>query len=82
MLTFGSELLRDQPGAAGDASLVSYLCGEGDEDRQRFRDELLGTTVDDFRAFADVLAQVAMQGRVVVLGSAEAIVAAGAEEGG
>jgi Zn-dependent M16 (insulinase) family peptidase len=64
------------PDARGYTSMVRYLCGEGDEDRQRFRDELLNTTAGDFLAFADVLQRVQEQGSVVVIGSPEAIAAA------
>jgi hypothetical protein len=45
---------------------VRYLIGERDEDRQRFRDELLRTTAGDFRAFAAVLERVSEQGSVVL----------------
>lgn len=61
------------PDAKGYSSMVRYLLGESDEDRQRFRDQLLGTTAADFLAFADVLDAVAQQGRVVVMGSQEAV---------
>src|SRR5690606_35397647 len=61
------------PDAKGYTSLVRYLVGETDESRQQARDEVLGTTAADFRAFADVLDAVAAQGRVVVLGSQEAL---------
>ncbi len=61
------------PDAKGFTSLVRYLVGETDESRQQARDEVLGTTAADFRAFADVLDAVAAQGRVVVLGSQEAL---------
>ena len=62
-----------------DAQLARYLVGETDEQRQQTRDEVLGTTAADFRAFADVLDAVRREGRVVVLGSAEALAAANAE---
>jgi presequence protease len=64
------------PDAKGHTSMVRYLIGETDEQRQQFRDEVLGTTVADFHAFADVLTAVAAQGRIVVLGSQDAIQAA------
>ena len=34
-----------------------YLAGESDDIRQRRRDEILGASVADFRAFADALAE-------------------------
>lgn len=61
------------PDAKGYTSLVRHLLGESDESRQQTRDEVLGTTAADFRAFADVLDAVAAQGRVVVLGAQEAL---------
>jgi Zn-dependent M16 (insulinase) family peptidase len=70
------------PDAKGYSSMVQYLIGESDEERQRLRDEVLSTTLTNFRAFADVLRQVSAEGRVVVMGSQEAIDAANAERGG
>ncbi len=67
------------PDAKGYTALARYLVGETDEQRQQTRDEVLGTTAADFRAFADVLDAVRREGRVVVLGSAEALAAANAE---
>lgn len=61
------------PDAKGWSSLVRYLVGETDEARQQMRDQVLSTTAEDFRQFADVLAAAAEQARVVVLGSGEAI---------
>lgn len=61
------------PDAKGWSSLVRYLAGETDEVRQRMRDEVLSTTVADFRRFAGVLSAAASQARVVVLGSNDAI---------
>jgi Zn-dependent M16 (insulinase) family peptidase len=61
------------PDAKGYTSMVRHLVGEEDEDRQRLRDEVLSTTRKDFADFAGVLQQVADQGRVVVMGSQEAI---------
>jgi len=64
------------PDAKGHTSLVRHLLGESDELRQQIREEVLSTTADDFRRFADVLDQVAATGDVVVLGSPDAIDAA------
>jgi Zn-dependent M16 (insulinase) family peptidase len=66
------------PDAKGYTSMVRYLIGESDEDRQRLRDQVLGTTAKDFAALAEVLERVNENGRVVVLGSQEAIAAANA----
>ena len=46
------------PDAKGNTSLVRYLFGESEAERQRLRDEVLGTTVADFVALADVLERV------------------------
>jgi len=67
------------PDAKGWSSLVRYLVGETDEARQQMRDQVLSTTAEDFRQFADVLAAAAEQARVVVLGSGEAIAQANGE---
>jgi Zn-dependent M16 (insulinase) family peptidase len=61
------------PDAKGFTSLVRYLTGATDEARQKMRDEILTTTVADFREFADVLARFNDAGLVKVLGSEPAI---------
>lgn len=70
------------PDAKGFVSLRRYLLGETDERLQRLRDEILSARVEDFRALGAALAQLAATGRVVVMGSPEAIAAANAERGG
>ncbi|MDZ7288955.1 MAG: insulinase family protein [candidate division KSB1 bacterium] len=67
------------PDAKGFTSMVRYLVGDTDEERQKMRDEVLATTVTDFRKFGEVLQQVNQHGIVVVLGSPAAIEAANAE---
>ena len=67
---------RDQymlPDAKGFTSLKRTLSGVSDEYRQRIRNEVLATTVGDFASFGEVLDNVARAGRVVVLGSEDAI---------
>ena len=61
------------PDAKGYTSLMYYLTGESDEDRQQMREEVLGTSEADFRALADVLDRLNATGEVVVLGSADAM---------
>ncbi|MBN1847596.1 MAG: insulinase family protein [Deltaproteobacteria bacterium] len=61
------------PDAKGYTSMVRYLSGETDEDRQRIREEVLGTTVSDFKAFSGVLDSVKNNGLVKILGSQSAI---------
>ncbi|MFP3869365.1 MAG: insulinase family protein [Syntrophobacteria bacterium] len=70
------------PDARGYTSMVRYLSGETDEERQRLREQVLTTTVAEFRAFADVLDAVKESGLVKVLGSAGAIEKAAAEHQG
>lgn len=43
------------PDAKGYTDLARYLTGQTSEKRQKLRDELLSTTADDFREFADFL---------------------------
>ncbi len=67
---------RDQymlPDAKGFTSLKRTLSGVTDEYRQRIRDEVLATNASDFASFAEILDSVARAGRVVVLGSEDAI---------
>ncbi|MBN1581195.1 MAG: insulinase family protein [Anaerolineae bacterium] len=70
------------PDAKGYTSMVRYLIQESDEERQRYREQVLSTTVDDFKALADVLEKVNEKALVVVLGSQEAIEKANEEKGG
>jgi presequence protease len=69
------------PDAKGYTSMVRYLLGESDATRQQTRDEILNTTAQDFRRFAEVLDEVKTQGRVVVMGSAGAVEVANASKG-
>jgi hypothetical protein len=62
--------------------MVRHLIGRSEAERQQYREEILATTATDFKAFAEVLAEVNQAGNVVVLGSQEAIQAANAERGG
>jgi presequence protease len=69
------------PDAKGYTSLMRYLTHDGDDVRQRMREEILATSSADFTRFADLLAQVNTQGSVVVLGSQDAIEKANAARG-
>jgi len=69
------------PDAKGYTSMQRYLVGDTDAARQKRRDEILATTVADFRSFGEVLGRVAEQGSVVVLGSQSGLEAAKAEHG-
>ncbi len=70
------------PDAKGYTALVRHLVGITDEWRQAFREQLLDTQESDFHALADALEAVAQEGKVAVIGSAEALRAAGEELGG
>jgi presequence protease len=61
------------PDAKGFTSMVRYLLDRTDEERQQYREEVLNTTVSDFRAFANVLENVNQKGHVVVMGSPNTI---------
>ncbi len=67
------------PDAKGYTSMARYLAGDTDEGRQLWRDQVLSTSVRDFRSFGDVLEQVKEAGYVVVLGSPDALAKANAE---
>ncbi|MGA2125267.1 MAG: insulinase family protein [Xanthobacteraceae bacterium] len=67
------------PDAKGWSSLARHLIGDTEEVLQRRREEILSAGAADFRRFADALDEVAAHGRVVVLGSEQAIAAATAE---
>jgi hypothetical protein len=70
------------PDARGYTSMQRYLVGDTDESRQRLRDQVLSTSLADFRAFGEVLDRVVEAGRVVVLGSKDAIDSANASRTG
>jgi Zn-dependent M16 (insulinase) family peptidase len=70
------------PDAKGFVSMQRHLIGDTDAARQRMREEILSTTAADIRSFGDAMAQVAAKGRIVVLGSEQAIESANAERPG
>jgi Zn-dependent M16 (insulinase) family peptidase len=70
------------PDAKGFASLIRHLRGDTDEARQRMRDEILGTTADDFKAMARFIKEIAAKGIVKLLGAPSAIEAARQERPG
>ncbi len=61
------------PDAKGSTAMIRLLLGDDDAYRQRIRDEVLGTTLADFHAFGDVLAQLAARGAVVAMGGEAAM---------
>ncbi|MCS7087820.1 MAG: insulinase family protein [Thermoflexales bacterium] len=64
------------PDAKGYTAMVRWLTGETDEFRQRLRDEVLSTAREDFVRFAEVADALRAHGRVVVMGSAQALTSA------
>jgi hypothetical protein len=67
------------PDMRGYVSMLRHFAGDSEEVRQKMRDQILGTTASDFRAFADILEKVNRDGIVKVLGSQAAIESALAE---
>ncbi len=61
------------PDMRGYVSMLRRFAGDSEEVRQKMRDQILGTTAKDFRAFAEVLDKVNRDGIVKVLGSQAAI---------
>ncbi|KAG0586728.1 hypothetical protein KC19_2G112800 [Ceratodon purpureus] len=70
------------PDAKGYSSMMRYIMGISDEERQRRRDEILSTSVKDFHAFADALESVKDKGVIVAVASADDIDAANKERSG
>jgi Zn-dependent M16 (insulinase) family peptidase len=69
------------PDAKGYTSMLRYLAGESDEDRQLRREQIFDTTPADFHSLGQVLERVKETGLVVVMGSQEAIEAANRARG-
>ncbi len=61
------------PDSKGYTALVRTLLGSTVEERQAIRDQVLSTSVADFRQLGEVLSGFSAAGRVVVLGSADGI---------
>jgi len=57
----------------GFASMSRYLTGETDADRQKWRDDVLQTSGEDFKKFASKLAAAEDSSSVVVFGSESAL---------
>jgi len=70
------------PDAKGYASMIRYLCGDSETERQQMREEILGTSARDFAAFADFLAEMGREETVKVLGSPDAVEAANTARSG
>lgn len=61
------------PDRKGSVSLIEYLTGRTYEAKQKRRDELLATTLQDIKDFAPLFRELSKQGRVCVLGGEEKI---------
>jgi Zn-dependent M16 (insulinase) family peptidase len=70
------------PDAKGFASMQRHLIGDSDAARQKMREEILSTTAADVRKFGDAMADVSAKGRIVVIGSEQAIDGANKERPG
>jgi hypothetical protein len=70
------------PDARGYKSMLRFLKGVTEEERQQLRDEVLSTTRSDFRAFADSLDELKKHGIVKVLGAERSIEASLTEKPG
>ncbi len=70
------------PDAKGWTAMSRSLLGYDDVRRQLFRDEVLSTSPNDFKAFGTILSKVAKSGEIVVLGSTDAIEKANKERQG
>jgi len=70
------------PDAKGYTSLVNTLTGNTDERRQHMRDQVLATTLADFRALGAALQPLKDKGLVAVVGSKDNIAAANAGRAG
>ena len=67
------------PDAKGYTSMARYLADETDGQRQAWRDQVLGASVQDFYQLAETLERMQDQAAVVVLGGQEALQALQAE---
>lgn len=67
------------PDAKGYSSLLRYLLGITEEERQRRREEILSTSLKDFRDFADVIESVKDKGVVASVASPDDVEAANKE---
>ncbi|CAN4112228.1 unnamed protein product [Withania somnifera] len=67
------------PDAKGYSSLLRYLLGVTDEERQRRREEILSTRLEDFKKFGDVMEAVKEKGVVVAVASLDDVESANKE---
>ncbi len=67
------------PDAKGFTSLLRHLSGANDVWLESIRNEVLQTTAEDIRGFADALDAVARDGRIVVMGAEDSLASASHE---
>ncbi|KAK1264140.1 hypothetical protein QJS04_geneDACA021721 [Acorus gramineus] len=67
------------PDAKGYSSLLRYLLGITEEERQKRREEILSTSVKDFKEFANAIEAVKDKGVVVAVASPDDVAAANEE---
>ena len=70
------------PDAQGHAAMARHWGRDTEEARQRVREEVMGTTLEDLRAAGRVMKQAMQDAPVVVLGSEEGLKAAAKSLGG
>ncbi|VAI49572.1 unnamed protein product [Triticum turgidum subsp. durum] len=68
------------PDAKGYSSLMRYLLGITEEERQQRREEILATSVKDFKEFADAVEMINDNGVVVAVASPDDVEAANKEK--
>ena len=57
-----------EPMYKGTNSDIMYITGKTQEDIQRYRDEILSTTVKDIRCYADMIDEILKQNNICVIG--------------
>ncbi|GLT37013.1 hypothetical protein SLA2020_113570 [Shorea laevis] len=77
--TIGDVDAYQLPDAKGYSSLLRYLLGITEEERQRRREEILSTSLKDFKEFADVIDAVKDKGVSVAVASPDDVEAANKE---
>ncbi|XP_057997548.1 presequence protease 1, chloroplastic/mitochondrial-like [Hevea brasiliensis] len=77
--TIGDVDAYQLPDAKGYSSLLRYLLGITEEERQKRREEILSTSLKDFKEFADAIDAVKNKGVVVAVVSPEDVEAANKE---
>ncbi|XP_024540313.1 presequence protease 1, chloroplastic/mitochondrial [Selaginella moellendorffii] len=70
------------PDAKGYSSMLRYILGITEEERKLRREQILSTSLRDFKAFADVLEHVKEKGIVAAVASAEDVESANKERPG